>query len=271
MRKNIFELIQGDYKFNGEALKIEKLLQNKSYDYMNGIEQEVNENYYKQWKYRDTTISVNDLRKTLKVTNAYFTETVLDLKRFLIYLEYVLNIVTIAYENSSESQSNQLTPIFVNIDILLNHFNFERRVIDVENVKVIIIEKNPAATTVAEIVEDDNISKDIIRYNHFMLKGDIHEKKKILSQLYKEYEKIKQDLNNNGYGKLKDDLGFMFNALKIRHDEAVNKTTENLVKDMKDEEIEEWCDRVYDIFLLAELSVNYINDKDKIKWLKTGE
>jgi hypothetical protein len=182
-------------------------------------------------------------------------------------LEYVLNIIFIAIKGHTLNEK-KAQPIFVNINRLLNHFNFTLYNEDPDQIKIIVIENNPNATAVAEIVEDNNISKDIIRYNHFMLKGNVYEKKKILTQLYKEFEKIKGTMRDEI---LKSDLGFLFNSLGIRHEKGDNKITNLLVQKMREEEIEEWCDKVYDIFLLSELHVNYLKYKDDILALKKGE
>lgn len=143
--------------------------------------------------------------------------------------------------------------------------------LDESDVKYILVEKNPSATLVAELVEDDKISIDIIKYNHYMLKGDIYKKKKILTQCYKELEKIIPALKQNGYNSIADDAKFLFNALGIRHDKTDNKITNEKVKNMGDTELEEWCDKTYEMFLCAELAANHVNSKAAIKALKTKE
>ena len=273
MRKNIFDLLQRDYNLHSEGEKIENLINHPKWLYIGdkytecGIENFVNNYLFMNWEYRDTTTSISEFRDLLGISNRTIMSYNLDINTFLTYLEYVINILSLMMKKSRQENREHITPIQTNIKILLTHFNYKIYEIDSDRVKYIVIEDNPHATAVAEMVDDDDISRDIIKYNHFMLKGNVYEKKKILTQLYKEYEKIKGSIKYEG---LKNDLGFIFNSLGIRHDKGDNKTTNRLVQTMTDPQIEEWCDRVYELFLAAELLVNYLNFTNKISWLKTG-
>lgn len=59
---------------------------------------------------------------------------------------------------------------------LIEDLGYEAKVFEDEE-KVLLVEKNAAATAVAEIMEP-LISCKVIEYNHFLLEGNIEEKKK---------------------------------------------------------------------------------------------
>lgn len=278
MRKNMFQLLEDEYNI-GEELTRLYYLARLDYYFTNTIsstiikhqiEPYVNEQFFDSWVYRGTCTSVYNMKRALKLDMEE-----IDLIQLLLYIEYILNIFYLCINNNviirdKSNNENKNISLYKNIKILLSNYNFEYKVIDAENTKIVVVESNPSATLVAETIEDHNISLDVIRYNHFMLRGNVHEKKKILTQLYKEFEKIKNQLIVVDKG-LASNLGFLFNALGIRHNKHNSPITNELVKAMSDEEIEEWCDDIYEIFMLAILRVNYDNLKDKIEWLKTGD
>lgn len=275
-RKNIFDLLERDYNIAEEADRIDTLFSHEelTFDYKGSrfsktVEKFFDKYLFLEWEHSNTFLNVSEYREHLGINNELVISRSLNFDECLRYFEYVFNVV-FQVLCSCITDKIILNRIKRNIELVLAHFNYKIHSDD-KNRKFIIIENNPAATSVAEIVEDDNISRDIIRYNHFILKGNLYEKKKILTQLYKEYEKIEKVLKKNNHKSLADDLGFIFNALGIRHDKSDNKVTNQLVADMQETKLEEWCDRVYDTFLLAELTVNNINEKNKIDWLKTGE
>ena len=76
----------------------------------------------------------------------------------------------------SAVSSSYSTPSFT---LLLKHFPKQE--------KVLVVHKNPAATAVAEII-DESLAYSVIDYNHHLLKGDIAKKKAILLALGSDLE-----------------------------------------------------------------------------------
>ena len=275
MRKNIFEIIaEQEYNLTREGRKLNHLLGEGNYELRSSLEAYVDLSLFRSWEYRDTAINVKEYRDRLDIDNDILSRSNISLDIFLKLSEYSLNICLIFDKKSpfdEKTKSRVISPIIVNIKKILEELNHEIIIPDEDKCKVIIIEKNPSATAVAEIIEDNEISRDVIRYNHFMLKGDLAEKKKILSQLYKEFEKIRKKLNANNQKGMAQECGLLFNALEIRHANHVDPDVASRVEKMTDEELEEWYDKTYDLFLTCELVANYIDMGKDIDWLKKGE
>ena len=76
--------------------------------------------------------------------------------------------------------------------VLFEDLGYETKILEDEE-RVLLLEKNAAATAVAEITPSE-ISNKIIEYNHFLLKGNIEEKWKILLVLADKFEPVKNEL-----------------------------------------------------------------------------
>lgn len=127
----------------------------------------------------------------------------------------------------------------------------------------ILVEKNVSATSVAETLEDD-LSFDVIRYNHYLLKGNLQEKKSILRKFDTILEPRRDELKSINK-KLEDNLFFGLNNLHIRHnnvDSNGNKYYKKYVADMREEELELWYDDIYQLVLLAIMLLNN-HERDK--------
>ena len=135
-----------------------------------------------------------------------------------------------------------------NINIVLEHLNFSTNLLKKEE-KIILIEKNPSAMSVAEIVDEDTACK-VIEYNHYLLKGDIDKKKEILLQLANKYEGMKSNIKSLN-SKLDDDIGFMLNNIHIRHNNKSGKSKKEYVSKMRKATMEKWYDETYQMLLLA--------------------
>lgn len=107
-----------------------------------------------------------------------------------------------------------------------------------------------------------------------MLKGNIEEKRKILFKLANELEPRKNEsekINDD----LTDDIFYMFNNLNIRHNNVSigEKYYNEYVAGMRECELEEWYDKLYQKILLANLLLDDEKGKKSIKELrrKIGE
>ena len=278
-RKNIFEILQRDYNIAEEALRIERLFNGNAVDFgYNGIyfsdsiEGFFDTYLFLEWDHSNTFLDVSEYRMHLGIVHEWVMSQSLNFNDCLKYFEYVINVVLQVSISSGALDKVILNRIKRNIELVLSHFNYKLHSNDKKRY-IIIIEKNPAATTTAELVEHDDISRDIIRYNHFMLKSKLDEKRKILTQLYKEFERVRDSIKDvvkiNKSHTLDSDLGLLFNNTDIRHYKGNNKVMQEKFKVLTDEEKEEWYDRVYDLFLAAILAHNYVDIKDDIRQLRT--
>ena len=284
-RKNIYDLIMSQFDLDEEISRIEEMITsekeficNSSYCTFEYFLDRTD--MFRKWAFRGTALSTEDYRDRLGISSYTLSLGNLNISTALNYLEYVYNltvytILSLHDDNNINYKHSQ--PILDNLKIIISKLNHEIHRIDKENgFFLMLIEKNPAAKAAAELIKDDERSLDVIRYNHHALKGNLDEKRKILSQLYKEFEKVRPNIANNDLletidnqkSTLESDLGLLFNNTDIRHYKGTNKNIQTNFKNLGKEGKEEWYDKIYDMFLSAILVNDYIETKPEINLLK---
>lgn len=125
---------------------------------------------------------------------------------------------------------------------------------------VIFVPKSQPAIIVSEMLPPD-LSYKVIEYNHHSMNGDLERKCAILKLLADQLESRKDELK--GINKqLKDDLFYMFNNISIRHNNAEK------IKDISESKLEEWYDYVYELSLLAFMTLENSNHKQFVLDIK---
>lgn len=205
LRRNIFELLKEKYNVPNEMNKIVKLFNSKlfcryqmlcGYDY---TPEEVFEiEFFENWKQRYTYLNCLEIKNIIGIPESFTFYT--PIKDVLNTLEYYKNISYLLVEKLNIFNhygynvvvSDDFNILSENIQILLNHLNYKDKIFEYEE-KVILIPKNPAATSVAEI-SDEKTAIDILMYNHQTLKGDLEAKRKILYSFAKDMNHCYQNL-----------------------------------------------------------------------------
>ena len=115
----------------------------------------------------------------------------------------------------------------------------------------------------------DALSYRIIEYNHHSMKGDLERKKATLIALADKLEPKRAKLKQVS-GSLESDLFYLLNSVNVRHNNAdqVGKNYIHFVADMKDSDIEQWYDDMYQMCLLAFLELDHLERKERVKKLK---
>jgi hypothetical protein len=131
-----------------------------------------------------------------------------------------------------------------------------------------LVPKDQAAISVAEIV-DPNLSYRIIEYNHHSMKGDLERKKATLIALADKLEPKRAKLKQISTS-LESDLFYLLNSVNVRHNNAdpSGKNYIKVVADMKDSEVEQWYNDIYQMCLLAFLELDHLEHKERVKQLK---
>ena len=134
--------------------------------------------------------------------------------------------------------------------------------------QLIVIEDKPEATAVAEIIDND-LSYKVLRYNHYMLKGDIHAKKDILLALGADLEPKREQIKATDKA-LEDGIFYMLNNLNLRHNNTTkgDKFYRQAVVDMDNATLENWYDELYQMMLLAYLQMDQTERNARVKALK---
>ncbi|MDR0767840.1 MAG: hypothetical protein LBE57_05315, partial [Methanosarcinales archaeon] len=90
----------------------------------------------------------------------------------------MLNLVEKYGKSTTIKFTNNYSLLKRHIFSLVEDLNHEI-IISKQEEQVLIVEKNATAAAVADILDDDTATKTI-RYNHFLLKGDLNAKRDIL-------------------------------------------------------------------------------------------
>lgn len=276
-RKNIFEILEEKYDIAFELSRISHLFSSSliNYKYEIGFRQIKNENYtiedmvskiFYDWKSRGTCINCEDMKEYIGI-NEIESKKTKDLDEVLLCLEYYINIrylfLNKMFPNLAKGYrvSSNFQLLNDNINILLDHINYEK-VIFKEEEKVILVPKDPAATAVAEISSKD-VAFAILKYHHASLKGQVEEKRKLLRSIANEYEPL---LNKpiDGFKEYFDKATNMLNNMNIRHNNKSGKNKKELVAQMSDEELESWYDELYQLLLFCVLVKDNRDRKDKV-------
>ena len=89
--------------------------------------------------------------------------------------------------------------------------------------QLIVTEDKPEATAVAEIVDND-LGYKVLRYNHYVLRGDLQAKKDILLALGADLEPKRAQIE--AVDKIMEDgIFYILNNLNLRHNNTVEGDT----------------------------------------------
>ena len=270
-RKNIFELLSEKYNIVKEMNKIAELFLSieitatNPLNFQSGIcsiEQLFEWNCFPKWKQRGPYLSCAEMKADLNIPNS-FSNNMDDIIKGLEYYLNILRLVTVNFSHNLNISYPPAYPMLLkNIDILLEHLNYEEQVF-AQDEKVILVPKNPAATAVAEITDKEHIAFAILKYNHNSLKGNIAEKKSLLLSIANEYEPL---LKNpiNGFSDYFDKANCLLNNLNLRHNNLEGRDKREIVCEMPAEELEKWYDELYQLLLFCVLFKDNVKRKKEI-------
>lgn len=247
--------------FNSKSIKIVKY---------RSIEEDVDAwRYIPSWKHNNRCRNCNDIRNKLKIDHieAVTQPSVGDI---LTYIEYIANLLYLIERDTTRHKG--FTPDYhllkKNLNSLVAELHHEIKIIYSEE-KVLVVEINPTATAVADIV-DEPLGIKLIQYNHYLMKGDLETKRDVLLSLADKFEAIKSELKNYSQTVIADKVSFLLNNLNIRHNNLDGGYKKEYTANMDKTEIESWYDITYDVLLLAILTHDYIkNIKPDIDSLQT--
>lgn len=283
MRRTIFDILDKKFNLNNqiqiiEELVLECIITETKRTPFNIFEEPKIKRKYKleeffdevclpNWKYRNNQISCEAIRKKLEITHFDIKHN-LDNNKKILFLEYIYNIINMCEIMSDDNIifDHKFNILKDNIKNILQYINLEAKYITDDKEKIIFVEKNSAATAVAEIIETQ-YAFDVIEYNHFLLKGDLERKKQILKNLGDKFEEIRKEvvlINKD----LADDTGYLLNNLNIRHNNINGPKKKEYVAKMSNEKLEKWYDETYQKLLLCILTYDNSLKKNDFKELK---
>lgn len=282
-RKNIFEIVRDNSNIKNDIDRIIRLFSEDKICACNevlytrdmSLKDFVEEFCFSTWKSRGHCLDVDDFLSTIGYKELLFNikNCIDSVNESLIIIEMVFNFWKLA-ENKSKITcvnfgfKNNFYHLFDLMQDILARLNYQA-IYDKEKEQVLVIEDKPEVTAVAEIVDDD-LSMEVLKYNHHTLKGDLATKKKILLRFGNELE-AKRDTLNLVNKESTTNIFYMLNNFNLRHnniDESNNKHFKKVVAEMKDGELEEWYDELYQMILLAFLELDNKDRTIKFKEIK---
>ena len=271
-RKNIFELLSEKYNIVKEMNKIAELFLSieitttNPLNFQSGIcsiEQLFEWNCFPKWKQRGPYLSCAEMKADLNIPNS-FSNNIDDIIKGLEYYINILRLVSVNFSRNLNISYPPAYPMLLkNIDILLEHLNYEEQVF-AQDEKVILVPKNPAATAVAEITDKEHIAFAILKYNHNSLRGDLEGKRQLLLSIANEYEPLLTK-PIDGFTDYFKKATFLLNNLNLRHNNKSGKDKKQFVVDMPNKELEKWYDELYQLLLFCVLIKDNVKRKKEIE------
>lgn len=254
-RKNIFKLVEESYDIQSEVKKIKKLFSNENYFDLQyryyPLKKLVEEYLFSDWKYRGTCISIEEFliraKADIPLTGKAREEQIVN------FLEVMENFVKLYFDNSdilfhehSIKYYEPLETVFCNlINTLEKHMGLTTR--EYKD-RVIIYPQNAPLEKVVDLIEDEDIQWELIRYVREDL--SLAEKRKTLAylatNLYIEQDSTEQNVHiTELIGKATNIL----NNLHIRHNNKTGKWENAALKDLDEADAISLCDMVYNEML----------------------
>ena len=279
MRRNIFDIASQNTTMASEVGRLISMATKEDTICVDTYEEKTlfeyfDEYCFEDWMQRGHFVDLDDFLKCIGFDNLKKSATE-DVEEFLTLIELIYNVWVlvnvdvanynkIGYKLEWEGNYYHLKKV---MDDILGQYNYTAYV-DKKNEKVLVIENTPGVTAVAEIVEP-SLALEVIKYNHYALKGEIELKKSILLKMAQQLEPQRKSLHTID-SKLEDNIFFMFNNLDLRHNNrsANDKSYKEYVAKMKKRDLEKWYDELYQMVLLAFLLLDNVDRTEKVKELK---
>lgn len=282
-RKSIFDILSDQNKIDKDVDRLDTLFLcsalitdniNPIYKHGYALKDFVEEFCFQNWKNKGLFLGLYDFLESLDFEEYYNEALEGDIEAFLTVIEVIFNCWKMAElfveQNDNFEFEDQFYLLHDIMEDLLSRYN-HKAVYNAETEQLLVVEDKPEVTAVAEIIEPA-LALELIRYNHHSMRGNIAQKKSILTTLGAELEPRSKELAAIN-SSLKDNIFFMLNNLNIRHNNcnpADKGKYKEYVAKMESSELETWYDELYQMLLLAFLELDQIERNPKIKELKTN-
>lgn len=270
-RYNFFQKLERDINFQFEYQKLENIVLTEQDGYGETLEDTIEE-YFREWSFKKNYASFEEVRKKMGFSyiqlGSHLTlgGEVKTIDDFILYCEMILNMIfgIDDFEYDEDIIEDMMDIIRYDLD-KINHKIHKTK----EN-QILIVQKDAAVSAVVDIVEPD-LADAIVEYNHYLLKGDIKSKQKILKLLADKLEPKRQELKSINRT-LESDFFYLVNNMNVRHNNCDITDSKNYnakFSDLSDEEKEEWYDEIYQEGLMMFLTLEQVERTRKIAEFKS--
>lgn len=275
-RYNIFQRMEREIDFQFEYEKIEEIILNENNGHQT-IEKEI-ETDFQNWEHRGNYLSFLELREKLGFSYEYNENwklipeaRITKMEEFILYCDMILNMFYVLKKNREKIWLRSWPPYIKKIidTIKYDLDKICHKIYITEDEKVLIVQKDPTAIAVADIVER-SLADSIIEYNHYLLKGDMKAKQSILKIIADALEPKRADLRQANR-RIETDFFYMVNNMNVRHnncDESSSKHYNEKFAKLSEKEKEEWYDEIYQEGLMAFLVLEQVERTKRIDEFK---
>lgn len=274
-RKNIFEMVAEKFDITTELKRMSRLFEKRKIVHWNYSDYTVKEfiNYdgFSTWRNRGHCVDLKDFLQLLGYDDLW-SKAKTDVSDLFILIEIIYNFWYIVDNRTSlsdglDDDAGDFRLLRKIMDDCLAQYNYKGEYFPGLE-QLIVIEDKPEVTAVAEIVDND-LSYKVLRYNHYMLKGDLKAKKDILLALGADLEPKRAQIEAIDKA-LGDSIFYILNNLNLRHNNKTvgDKNYRQAVADMDDATMEGWYDELYQMMLLAYLQMDQVARNARVKALK---
>lgn len=268
-RKTIYEILSNmNFDVYNESKTLMHLFKNEK-EWYNGhysesLMQYIDNNFFREMTIRGTYINIETMMTDLGIL---YSSSNLD--TLFTLCEFFLHIFSY-HKLFSKRAIEQVNVILQNIYLIMDKTNHV--IHKIGDKQFVIVKKNMASIETAEIVTDEHISNEIMRYNHFAIKGDLEEKRQILNNISQYVEPIlkSRKLGQAGYKEIESNMGFLLNNLHIRHNNKEGAKAQEYTVNLKNSELEDWYNKIYDLSLIVIMLNEHLSVQDEIKSLKNN-
>lgn len=267
MRKSFADILnKAQVNIETEYYRLKKLFYEEeiyyqSYTYSNNLHGIINL-YFRKISFRNNALSLDDFDYTNGFTFSKYHSSI-DIDFFVLFCEYLENIILDIKDKLPSEFLGKCNLIVQQIHNSIEKLCYMRIKKDGF---ISYVPKNSSAITVAEIIEDDDLSYNTIFYNHHSLSGNIEGKKEILLKFANLYESRKSE-TKGVCDKVSENLSYAFNNFNIRHNniDPASKSYQEFFAKLSEPEKEELYDDTYQLCLEFFIA---LDNKDKIKKFK---
>lgn len=238
--------------------KIKYFPKNSAYSITTTLHDLIN-SWFTLVSFRNNALSLDDFDSANGFTFSQYHSSV-GIDYFVTFCEYLVNIIADIYGNLPDEFGGICQLINQQIKVSIEKMGYMP--LEQDNL-ISYVPKNASAITVAEIIEDDDLSYNTIFYNHHSLSGDIEGKKEILLKFANLYESRKSEAKGV-CDKVSENLSYAFNNFNIRHNniDPASKSYQEFFAKLSEPEKEELYDDTYQLCLEFFIA---LDNKDKIK------
>lgn len=266
-RKNLYEILSNmNFNVYSESKTLVDLFENEK-EWYNGHYSEslmeyIDNNFFREMTIRGTYIDIETMMTDLGILySSSNLDTLFTLCEFFLHIFSYHNLF-------SKRAIKQVEVILHNINVIMDKTNHS--IHQIGDNQFIVVKKNVASIETSEIVTNEHISNEIMRYNHFAIKGDLEEKRQILNNIGQYIEPIlkSRKLGQAGYKEIESNMGFLLNNLHIRHNNKEGAKAQEYTMNLKKFELEDWYNKIYDLSLIVIMLNEHLSVQEEIKSLK---